>query len=265
MTEMRRLIDGEVDEHGLELLRSALHDAPRGDSRQRLLVSLGVASGAMTAAAAAEGAGATGAAVKAGAGVSGAFVAKWIGVGVVAAGITTGAAAVVSELASDQAAGVAPSASAARTMPNAAVATQRPEPQPLSATDRPRDEPANAAATGAPRGSGAAMPAAVPGMAAEVRVLDRAREALRAGDSAGAMRALDEHGDRFADGALGEEAELLRIEALLERGALEAAAAGAESFLAAHPKSSHRARVRSLLRRVQSTSVPNSAGFPEEE
>ena len=100
--------------------------------------------------------------------------------------------------------------------------------------------------------------------AGEVTVLDRAREALRAGDSAGAMRALDEHGKRFADGTLGEEAELLRIEALLERGERRAAAAEARRFLAAHPQSSHRARVRSLLRRARASSTPNVAAFPEE-
>ena len=101
------------------------------------------------------------------------------------------------------------------------------------------------------------------GLGSEISLLDRARRALDSGDSNAALAALDEHGAKYESGSLVEEAELLRLEALLQRGQSAAALGQAKAFLAAHPKSPHAGRVRRLMERAKRTS-PNVATFPEE-
>ena len=275
MSEMRRLLDSEMDELGDELLRSALDDGPRAGSRERLLVSLGVGGATMLAAttaqavagAAASGTtaaavgGAAGAAAQGGASITALAVTKWIGIGVVAGAVTTGAVTGVSELAKESPAGVAPppvtqpADTAAR-----APAIKRSKPFGGAVEAQPEERPAQPEPP-----SPASAPAASPSVASEVMVLDRAREALRRGDPRRAMRALDQHESKFQEGALTEEAELLRIEALLEQRKPAQAAARARAFMSAHPRSPHLARVRSLLGRAQPTAAPNVARFPEEE
>lgn len=87
-------------------------------------------------------------------------------------------------------------------------------------------------------------------LAAEVALLDRARAALTAGNVPAALAALDEHRASFADGALGAEAEVLAIEALLQQGDRPAAADRARAFLTTFPRSPLTKRVRSLLARA---------------
>jgi hypothetical protein len=84
-------------------------------------------------------------------------------------------------------------------------------------------------------------------LAEEVQILDGAREALVGSDPAAALAALERHHRRFGGGALGPEATVLRIEALLQNGDRAGAARLAREFLAAHPGSPHASRVRSLL------------------
>jgi outer membrane protein assembly factor BamD (BamD/ComL family) len=81
----------------------------------------------------------------------------------------------------------------------------------------------------------------------EVVALDAARQALAAGDAAGALRAVDDHDRRFPGGALSPEATVVRIEALAARGDRAAAARLATEFLRSHPASPHAKRLRSLL------------------
>jgi len=62
-------------------------------------------------------------------------------------------------------------------------------------------------------------PAVVPAPATEAQLIAGALAALRShGDAAGALAQLDEHARRFPDGALGPEADAVRVEALLARG-----------------------------------------------
>ncbi len=81
----------------------------------------------------------------------------------------------------------------------------------------------------------------------QVSALDRARRALAGADPAGALRIVDDYEARFAHGALVEEADVVRIEALLAMNERAAAARAGSIFLAAHPASPHAARVRALL------------------
>jgi hypothetical protein len=87
-------------------------------------------------------------------------------------------------------------------------------------------------------------------LAAEVALLDRARTALRAGDTSGAIAALDRHRDEFRDGALAAEADVVRIEAAIQRGDHADARARGRTFLATFPQSPLARRVRSLIDRL---------------
>jgi hypothetical protein len=72
----------------------------------------------------------------------------------------------------------------------------------------------------------------------------RARRALRAGDCAGSLDALDEATRRFGAGALTEEREALTIESLQCAGRHAEAADRATAFLSAYPTSLHAAAMR---------------------
>jgi hypothetical protein len=84
-------------------------------------------------------------------------------------------------------------------------------------------------------------------LGAQAERLDRARARVEAGDSNGALAALDDYDRRFAGGVLSEESSLLRIEALRRRGDTGAAKALARRFLRMYPASVHVGRVTALL------------------
>lgn len=83
---------------------------------------------------------------------------------------------------------------------------------------------------------------------AEIALLDRARNALREGASARALRLLDQHARRFARGALAPEGAVLRIEALVQRGSYREAESRSRAFVAAYPSHPLRERVVTLAR-----------------
>jgi hypothetical protein len=83
-------------------------------------------------------------------------------------------------------------------------------------------------------------------LAAEITLLDEARDALSAGNPARALARLDEY-DRIPARRLAPEAAYIRIEALLASGDEPGAQAAARRFLAANPASPHAKRVRALL------------------
>jgi hypothetical protein len=280
MTEMRRLLDETSDELVAELLRSARDDAPQPGHKEQLLASLGAAGTSLAAATAAKAAGVSAApaasapsvaasATAAAAGsaatsstVTGVAVAKWLGIGLLAGGAATGAVTGVSELTSTReparvGAAALPSAVMEQSAEQRAAVPTDQQPEPVGPVqDHPsatRAEPSATATSSSP-------------VAAEVRLLDQAREALARGDSSGALRVLREHQARFAGGVLGEEAELLRIGALLERGHSARAAELGRAFLDAHPTSPHQARVRGLLARAeQHRAVGQEPGLPQHQ
>jgi hypothetical protein len=67
---------------------------------------------------------------------------------------------------------------------------------------------------------------------------------LRDGRAAQAIAALDAQSALYAGGALGEEREVARIEALCALGRADDAREAGTSFLSAHPRSILAARVR---------------------
>jgi hypothetical protein len=128
-------------------------------------------------------------------------------------------------------------------------------------------QPASAVQSGRPRSpSSAEARSSIPsaGIASEVELVESARKAVETGNSAEALRALDQHDRRFESGPLVSEARVLRIQALLKSGDYRAAEAAAHGFLAAHADSPYAGRVRALLheaeqRRAAESSSPDAA------
>ena len=71
------------------------------------------------------------------------------------------------------------------------------------------------------------------------------------GNPDGADAAVDQYRERFEDGVLGPEADLLVVEAASARKDHPQTIALGRAFLARHPKSPHRARVESLIARAE--------------
>ena len=82
----------------------------------------------------------------------------------------------------------------------------------------------------------------------EVALLQSAMGALRSGDASGALLTLEPYSERFPSGALQQEAEVLRIEALVTLGRRDAARTRAMDFKAKWPTSTHVMRVDALVR-----------------
>ena len=80
----------------------------------------------------------------------------------------------------------------------------------------------------------------------QVEQLDRARVALGAGDAEKALALLASYEARFSHGALLEEAQVIRIEALFAAGRPEEAKRLTAAFASDHPDSPHIARIRQL-------------------
>jgi hypothetical protein len=80
----------------------------------------------------------------------------------------------------------------------------------------------------------------------EIARLDRGRTALGAGDAPHAVQLVDDYERRWPRGAFLQEAEMLRIEALVREGERDAASGAADRFLVAYPASPHLARLRAL-------------------
>jgi len=104
--------------------------------------------------------------------------------------------------------------------------------------------PAEPAAPEAPQ---AASPSR---LAAEVALVDRARERLAAGDHAAALAALAAYHQQFPGGDLAAAAEVVQLETLIAmRDVVRARALGA-AFLSRFPRSPLAQRVHSLLQRL---------------
>jgi hypothetical protein len=260
MSDPTRLLSGETSEFEKQLLSSWETEQPSEAARERVLamVGVGIAAGAggATIAAKVGGAGAGSIAPKAGAAVAGALT-KWLAVcavGVVSAGATL---AYVRHVRRDAPAILDKAAHDRESEARAAPSLPLNAPPQVEATPPRASEPVAAATTPEPAGRSTVVQRrgppekgthpSDPALGEQVSAIDRARRALGDGNAAGALRELDDYESRFPRGALGEEAEALRVEALLAEGDRAAAARVGARFLAAHPASPHAARVRALL------------------
>ncbi len=152
--------------------------------------------------------------------VAGTAKLSWSVIGLVAAGLTLGAGGVVWLTVRE-----APAPGAMVAPPPRAAAAARPALPP---------EP-HASATSNPRA-----------LAEEIARLDGVRRQLAAKRAKPALAALDDYARDYPEGALRQEAALLRIEASSRAGQKQAARALAEKFLANNPDSPHAPRIRAL-------------------
>ncbi|WP_438027232.1 hypothetical protein [Sorangium sp. So ce233] len=262
---------GEEETTELEraLLRSWKHESPSSSARARALAIAGLAAGTS---AAPDAHAAPAPAPKAAAGKL-LTLAKWglgavIGAGLLGAGVAllrppappsaappSAPPAVTAPPVADEpppVAGEPPAASAPPVMPALAPseAVTR-APSPLQGSASPSPAPAAAASPPRPKGAASrarsAPVAPADALGEQVAMIDRARHALGAGDAAGCLAALDAHDARFPRSAMGEEATVLRIEALIRLGDRARAADLGQRFLASRPTSPHAAGVRALL------------------
>jgi len=102
-----------------------------------------------------------------------------------------------------------------------------------------------------------------PNLAGEVATLDKAQAAASAGDPTRTLRLLDSYQRQYPHGNLGPEAQLLRIEALVQNGQSAVALPIARRMLKDAPTGPHAERIRALLLAANPTeSVSNLRSIP---
>jgi hypothetical protein len=115
---------------------------------------------------------------------------------------------------------------------------------PSEALSAPVQAASSASSPEAAPSAGAAAAAGGVRVAEEAHLLREADAALRAGDTAGAGRFLDDHARLFPHGVLAEERDLQRVVLLCAAGQVAAARVAAGRFLSAYPQSVFAGRVR---------------------
>ena len=275
MTMPRRLSEEGTD-FERRVLASARVDAGSSQGLMRTLAAASAMASAGTATTAAIARGAAGASAK----WSGAFVVlKWIGLGlVVGAGATDGARLFeqVGPASTRVALPVSLSAVASRgaqvALPHDVPAEIPPETPPtvrarplalpvsassefslrphshvsLPSAPQPAPMPDGPSHAMVPDPSNPRAPEQATPLRAEIDALAAARAALGASNSGAALELLASYSRAFPNGALAEEASVLRIDAYLLGGNHVAAAALARHFLAANPSSPHASRLRGV-------------------
>lgn len=249
MTDNRRWLDpgSEADDAFRELLASADHDDPSAPELESLTARLAPQLGGPPSVEPPP---------NPSAGSSGAAAAAKIG-------------AVLVLLAAAAWVALRPSGRAARPpdraqdQPSSEPAAPPPAPVP---TPRPMEAPSASAA--APKASAGAKSKRED----ELLLIQRAYAALRNGQAARALSLTVEHARSYPRGVLGQEREVIAIEALERLGRAAEARRRGEAFLRVFPRSSHARRVRAILGLrdagtkppVSKPSVPTAA-FPVEE
>lgn len=257
MSDPERLSKRHPSALARSLLEGARDEEPPPSLLGRTLASVSAAAAVSTVAeaqaalsatetAGASGAGAACSGSVAGSGLFGA-IAKGVGIGGVTVALATGAA---SELTS-RSTPVPPARSApvviaipppkAAAKPSDAEPERTVSPDDLPLLDAPSSpRPASTARTSEPRTDTQ--------LEEEARLIDRAREAVTAGNSGLALRELDAHGARFARPVFRPEALYLRMQALRLNGNEEAARQIARRLLTAYPNGPQAAAARAFLK-----------------
>ena len=279
--------DPEASALVAELVRAARAERPKPRSRQRAMIALGLGAGtahwSLGSAGAAQAASSVAAGKTAGLGFSALAITKSLIVGAVAGGMALGTAAYTGVLAREPRSVPADHAVVAATAPGqrpAASERKRGSGEP-GAGDRvapdeqgdPTEQADENAAGGPPERPvmGEPYPGAAPTSAPspalgddrparangtmlgeELGLLEAARAELAAHRAGQALWALGRHAERFPSGRLGLEADVLRIEALLEIGRAGEAVDLARRFLAANRQSPLAGRVRIMMRDAES-------------
>jgi hypothetical protein len=265
MTLLPPLVESSSSERARQLLRAARADGPRSGAAGRALSALGVAGTAATAAGVAGASvGASGAGVVAGSAASLPMIAaKWLLVGTLSGlALASSATFVFSkhepartptpQLVAPRESPPTGAANAARAETDSASADAAPQ---AAAVKAPKTTASVVASTGA---AATPEPFAAPSQGAfespeqskllrDVALLDDARRALKAGDTARALTLITRYDTERQTHVLDREAQLLRIDVLVARGEHARARDVARAYLAAFPSDTHAERLRALV------------------
>lgn len=262
MSDPARLIHGP--EHSLEaaLLRSARRESPPARAHERMLSTLGVsatAATAVTVTAKAAAALAVANAKPAALGMTGAFVAKWAVIGSVGALVSVGVVRQVPVF-MGHGSHVPPAPSSITRASSNGPAKPNGAQSNLAVSDTAQAR-ADSVTPGLPsydarsapspvKPSSIARSAEASSLADEVAALDQARVAAAEHNPARTMALLDAYQRQFPNGSLGPEAQLLRIEALVQSGRRAQALPLARRLLTAAPDGPLSERIHALLPEV---------------
>jgi hypothetical protein len=131
------------------------------------------------------------------------------------------------------------------SIPPAPVTSPPERAQPPVAASGPKSVRAKAGLQSHARALAAASPASR--LREETGLISEARQALREGDAARALKFLEESRRRFPVGVLAQERERLTIEALVKSGRPSEASTRAAEFLRKNPDSPHAGAIRRLV------------------
>jgi hypothetical protein len=225
MKDPRRLLDGDGTEEQRALLEAAAIEEPTPDGRARLLGALGVTAASVVQAPVAQAQSTAAGAVTA---VTSAVTATKLALLALGSVALLGAGALLWP----------------RTEPttarDAAPAHKNPESAAQPAVDHATHD--TAAATGS--------------VALEIAALERVRSELARNEGEAALSALRRYGSEHPRGALAHEADVLRVEALIQAGESRAALELAQQLLRGHSDSPHRARLEALARQASAPAAP---------
>lgn len=249
--DFQRLLDGSLDARVRQVLGAGLGDGPSPERVRSAAAALGLSAGAATLAQASASAGAA----AAGKPAMALIVLKWLGIGALLGGVTATASIATLSRPGERVA-MRSTAPVVRSTPG--PAKHAPAARPALAPDEPDAAPAQARtlAVAGPAPSGAAAPqASVASFAAapadtlrdEIALLDQARRALRGGNAQAALAVLDRYRSAASKHALGTEALLLRVQALVQAGRASEASALGRGYIARHPHDGYAQRLRHLL------------------
>jgi hypothetical protein len=232
-TEPTRWADGDADALVERLIRAGRADGPSARVLRAAPVAVAALVSTTAASATLAQAGLGGAAMTSPNALSPLLLVKWVAVGSLA---STSVLALVHAPELMRPASGVPVVQAPSSKPQTPVRVAAPALVAATASASAATSPAATNATAPPRAD----------VAREVTLLDAARTALVEGNAGSALRALDSL-ERLPGRALGPEATVLRVRALLAQGDAVEARRVAERFLASAPNAPQAAALRALL------------------
>ncbi len=244
MKDPQRLLAGGGTDVERTLLEAGNREEPSRRSMRAAAAAIGLGAAAGLSAQSAAGAGAATIVVH----VTEAL--KWVGAGLLGIGVVAAVGlAIVAQRGEDVVVVTPPPAASEKSATEVGAKPLAPEPaakqpqeQPPAVADEP-DRVASAAPPPKPQSGGS--------LRDQVALVDEARQKLGSGQPQGAIVTLNRYQRDFPRGALGQEAMLLRIEALAQMGDRSAARALAGRFLTSQPSSPHRKRIESLVGKIE--------------
>jgi len=243
MTRARRLLSDKPTSLERMLLEAAVKERPSDAQRMRVREAIWEAAPAST-----RGGAATGSSFAAKVAAVGAIGATIVGLAILQRGRLSQHELADANLATPSivptAEGVAPAALPVESTPPAAA----PQPNRANVEARPA-VPAKARTGNENARTARAATGDVSDVRDQIRMIDEARAAMEHRDPSAALVAVDRYAAKYPDGMFRQEARILRILALDDRGDHARATTLARAFLASYPTSAHVARIERIAER----------------